>query len=232
MFAFSNYIFRNFVKEKICQIHDAIEYSTKHPYTQLKKEAAESTVEFIKTVCPRAVGYRSPRQLLDLALKKACIDDGLYLEFGVFKGDSIRYLGKNLPDKIIYGFDSFEGLPEAWVNHSEGAFTREGKLPKVPDNVSLCKGYFEDSLPHWASNNTGDIAFLHVDCDLRSATQTIFDTLADQVVPGTVILFDDYFNFPSWEQDGHAVFTSFIEDKGCKVNYLGYAFKELAVQIV
>jgi len=231
MTRYSYYKFRNFVKAKICQVHDAIEYSTKHPFTQLKKEANESTLDYIKATCPRAVGCRSPRQLIDLALQNVSVDGGLYLEFGVFKGHSIRYLGQKLPNKVIHGFDSFEGLPEAWADHAKGAFTREGKLPNVQDNVQLCKGYFDNTLPDWVSTNKGDIAFIHIDCDLKSSTQTIFEFLADRMVPGTVIVFDDYFNFPSWQEDGHAVFNDFIKEKGWKINYLGYAFKELAVQI-
>jgi hypothetical protein len=42
---------------------------------------------------------------------------------------------------------------------------------------------------------------------------------------------DDYFNFPHWEQDGHEVFTQFINKTGHEVKYLGYAFKELAIEI-
>ncbi len=231
MFRYPYYNFRSFVKAKICQVHDAVEYSTKHPYTLLKQEATTSTLNFIKKTCPRATGCRSPRQLIDIALQNVSIEDGLYLEFGVFKGHSIRYLASKLPNKIIYGFDSFEGLPEAWAHHAKGAFTREGKLPKVQDNVRLIKGYFENSIPNWVNANQGNIAFMHIDCDLKSSTQTIFERLADRIVPGTVIVFDDYFNFPSWQEDGHAVFTAFMNEKGWKVNYSAYAFKELAVQI-
>ena len=39
---------------------------------------------------------------------------GHILEFGVGEGRSLRLL-KALTDKTIYGFDSFDGLPEDWV---------------------------------------------------------------------------------------------------------------------
>jgi len=29
-----------------------------------------------------------------------------------------------------------------------------------------------------------------------SSTKTVFDTLADRIVPGTVIVFDEFFNYP------------------------------------
>jgi predicted O-methyltransferase YrrM len=227
----NSFVFRNWVKEKICQVHDAGEYSTNHPYTLLKMEAGASTVEFIKSDCPRAVACRTPRRLMDLAIDRVSLQEGLILEFGVYKGGSIGYMANKLVDKTVYGFDSFEGLPEGWANNDKGAFTVHGVLPKVPKNVRLCKGYFEDTIQDWGEKNKGDIAFLHVDCDLRSSTQTIFEALSDRIVPGTVILFDDYFNFPSWKEDGHAVFQDFIEKKKWNVSYLGYAFKELAVKI-
>ena len=225
------FLFRNWVKEKICQIHDADEYSTNHPFTLLKVEAGESTVDFIKSHCPRAVACRTPRRLMDLVINNISLQEGLILEFGVYKGGSITYLANKYKDKVVHGFDSFEGLPEGWANHDKGAFTVHGILPKVPKNVRLHKGYFEDTIEGWAEKHQGDIALLHVDCDLRSSTQTIFEALSDRIVSGTVILFDDYFNFPSWQEDGHAVFQDFIEKKKWNVTYLGYAFKELAVKI-
>jgi len=228
---FDRYIYRNWVKEKICQIHDAIEYSTNHPFTILKQEASESTVEFIKNNCPKAVSCRSPRKLLDLAVRNICIREGLILEFGVAKGDSLRYLANLCSSSIVHGFDSFEGLPESWVNNEKGSFTQNGVLPKVPKNVQLWKGYFDETLPDWEKINKGEIALLHVDCDLRSSTFTVFEALSDRIVPGTVILFDDYFNFPYWKDDGHAVFMEFAEKKDWNIIYLGYAYKELAIQI-
>lgn len=223
-----NYTFRNFFKERIIQLHGVFEYAKNHPYTILSKEACDSTVEFIKKECPRAVGVRSPRQLMDISLASVSLP-GPYLEFGVFKGESLRYIAKKNPDKAIHGFDSFEGLPESWAHNPKGAFTTHGKLPKVPGNVKIWKGYFEESLPVWCKNHPDPIAFLHVDCDLNSSTKTVLTELASQIKPGTVILFDDYFNFPGWEEDGHAVFTEFLKEYEFAVEYIGYAFKELSV---
>ncbi len=225
-----NYKFRNFVKEKFVQIYAAVEYSMNHPYTILNKMARDSTVEFILNNCPRAVACRSPKQLIDFAMSKVTLD-GIYLEFGVYKGESLRYLAKNNPNRKIHGFDSFEGLPESWAHNPKGTFTTQGKLPKVPSNVQLWRGYFEDSLPEWCKKHDDVVAFLHVDCDLRSSTETVLTALAKNIVPGTVILFDDYFNFPSWEEDGHAVLTEFLKKYDLTAEYIGYAFKELAIII-
>ena len=132
--------------------------------------------------------------------------DGLYLEFGVFTGHTINYCSKALPDKTFHGFDSFEGLPEAWdlvgdVDNQMSSIKVKKKghfaldsLPKVNDNVKLHKGFFDQSLEPWMKDNiTKDskIAWLHMDADLYSSTIYVLEKLNDYIVPGTVIRFDD-----------------------------------------
>ena len=223
-----NYLFRNFVKEKVSQLRDTFAYSTNHPYTILNKMARDSTVEFILQTCPRSVACRTPKRLMDLALSKVSID-GLYLEFGVSAGASLTYIAQKNPDKRIHGFDSFLGLPDAWLHNPEGTFSTGGKPPKMPDNVRLWQGYFQDSLPEWCRHHCDVVAFLHIDCDLRASTETVLCELAAQIVPGTVMLFDDYFNFPAWQEDGHAVLTAFLQEHNRRAEYIGYAYKELAL---
>jgi hypothetical protein len=230
MALFKNFRIRNFVKEKIVQIYATFEYGFNHPYSILNKIARDSTVDFILKNCPRAVACRSPKQLLDIAFSEVTID-GLFLEFGVFKGESLNYIAKKNSNRQVHGFDSFEGLPEAWAHNPKGAFTTKGKMPKVKDHVRLWKGYFEESLPQWCKKHDDIVAFLHIDCDLRSSTETVLTQLAYRIVPGTVILFDDYFNFPSWEDDGHAVLAAFLKENGYRAEYIGYAYKELAIII-
>lgn len=227
----SSYTFRNFIKERVCQIYDTLEYATLHPHSSLKKEAHRSTVDYIRATCPKAIPCRTPQRLLDLALSRVTVD-GYYLEFGVFKGASLRYIAKkNNANARVYGFDSFEGLPEDWVHNVKGAFSVQGKLPRVPSNVTLIKGYYQDTLEAWLELNTQKVAFLHIDCDLYSSTRTVVKALQGRFQKGTVIVFDDYFNFPGWQDDGHKVLTEYLGTESAEVVYLGYAFKELAVQI-
>ena len=48
----------------------------------------------------------------------------------------------------IYGFDSFEGLPDAWIpGFPKGYFDMKGSLPPVAPNVQLIKGWFDETLP-------------------------------------------------------------------------------------
>ncbi len=46
-------------------------------------------------------------------------DDGLWLEFGVHAGGTINRIAK-YTTKTIYGFDSFEGLPQDWSGRIDG----------------------------------------------------------------------------------------------------------------
>jgi hypothetical protein len=61
---------------------------------------------------------------------------GLICEFGVATGKSINYLAKRLKAHKVYGFDSFQGLPETWrANYAAGTF--KTPLPSVRENVEL-----------------------------------------------------------------------------------------------
>lgn len=227
---FSSNRFRNHVKERVYQAYDALDYAVSHPYSALRKLSHESTIKFILENCPQATPCRTPRRLMDLALRRVEVD-GAFLEFGVFKGASVNFLAKRLPHRRIHGFDSFEGLPEAWVHYGEKDFSLGGKLPRVRKNVRLHKGYFESTLPKWLNEHEEKVAFLHIDCDLYSSTRTVLDGLGDRIQPGTVIVFDDYFNFPNWENDGHRALQEFQRETNLRYEVLGFAYKELAILV-
>lgn len=129
--------------------------------------------------------------------------DGDILEFGVFDGKSINRMADLWPDRALYGFDSFEGLPEDWDLGSK-IYRKQTKwamktLPPVRENVSLIKGFFDQTLPQWWEQNRCDIALLHVDCDLYSSTKTVLDTVNDGIRPGTIIRLDDLIDFREFE---------------------------------
>jgi hypothetical protein len=123
---------------------------------------------------------------------------GLNLEFGVYSGNSINCLATAAPELDFYGFDSFTGLPEDWDTGEKQvkkeAFSLDGNLPEVVDNVTLIKGQFEDTIPTFLKNtypNVMPISYMHIDCDLYSSTNTILKLCDSKVVPGTIIRFDE-----------------------------------------
>ena len=122
---------------------------------------------------------------------------GMILEFGVYKGATITHIAKNCPDERVFGFDSFQGLPEEWKGkrYSRHNFDVAGNLPKVPGNVALIPGWFNETVPPFLAQNAGSVSLLHIDCDLYSSTQYVLTALKDRLQPGAVIVFDEFFNY-------------------------------------
>lgn len=166
------------------------------PFALLEQRLSEQLVnQFIED---DAIWFPGIEELQQYALSQVTID-GLFLEFGVWNGDSIRRIAKQVKGPV-HGFDSFRGLPEKWIDgYEEGMFSRDGILPDVPGNVKLHVGWFEDTLSVFVRSHSGPVAFVNIDSDLYSSAATVLHELGDRIVPGTVILFDDYFNFPEWQ---------------------------------
>lgn len=162
--------------------------------------------------------------------------EGLFAEFGVWRGTTINEIAEYVGNHTtVHGFDSFEGLPEDWYGeYRKGTFHMEEGLPQVRENVKLYPGWFDATVPQFASEHPDTpIAFLHVDCDLYSSTKTIFDGLGDRLRPGSVIVFDEYFNYPGWREHEYKAFQELVAARSLKYRYVAYNTREwnTAVQI-
>lgn len=156
--------------------------------------------------------------------------EGLVLEFGVATGWSISQLARLLPQRRIFGFNSFDGLPQAWATMEKGAFAQSP--PQVPGNVELVVGPFAETLPAFVQVHPETVALLHVDCDLYASTATVFEHLADRIGPGAVILFDEYWNYPGWREHEHRAFQEFIGRTGLPYHYVALAPNRQQVCVV
>jgi hypothetical protein len=160
---------------------------------------------------------------------------GMVLEFGVFSGKSINRIASQMPGRRVYGFDSFEGLPETWrPGFGQGAF-RRADLPAVVDNVDLKVGWFDSTLPSFVASNPHEpLALLHVDCDLYSSTKTIFAYLAKRIVPGTIIVFDEYFNYPEWRLHEYKAFQELRLEHAIAYDYIGIvpSHQQVVVRVI
>src|ERR1700679_2199879 len=138
---------RTLVQNVMCHFLEATDFAALHPTRSLRKRAVAQTVRFVTDHMRGALSFYTSRQVLNHAFSETKLD-GLMLEFGVFKGGTIRYIARNFPARTVHGFDSFEGLPSAWqgTGHARGAFHVGGKMPRVPNNVRLHKGFFDDVL--------------------------------------------------------------------------------------
>jgi hypothetical protein len=228
----TNFRFKYFVYRVMCGLYQALDVARIHPVRERALRALTDTVDYIDERLPDAVGFETQKDVTEYALKQVLVK-GHYLEFGVFTGGTIRFMAKRVGGAVIHGFDSFEGLPEDWGGFQLGksAFDVGGKLPKVPVNVKLYRGWFDQSLPPWCDSNSGPIAFMHIDCDLYSSTKTIFDLLGDRLQPGTIILFDEYFNYPNWRNHEFKAFQELVAERRLTYTYLAYARQQVAVRI-
>lgn len=171
--------------------------------------------------------------LLDYSIKNVSID-GLWMEFGVYKGKSIRKIAEQTKDEI-FGFDSFEGLPKDWIlSYKKGNFSLEGCIPEdLPSNVKLVKGSFSETIPAFLEEHDEPVAFLHIDCDLYMSTKTVLTNLQSRIKSGTIILFDEFFNFPQWQQHEYRAFVEFIDETKFSYDFIGFAsaYNSVAVRI-
>jgi hypothetical protein len=87
-------------------------------------------------------------------------------------------------------------------------------------------------LPGFIKENNKPVAFMHIDCDLYSSTMDIFDALAPNICPGTVIFFDEYFNYTEWKENEYKAFQEFCEKYSVKYKYMGICNTQVALKIL
>lgn len=151
---------------------------------------------------------------------------GEVVECGVWRGGASflaaqRLVDRGDRDRTVWMFDSFEGLPpptdidgdraRAWANDPNGptyfdnCSADRGAVEATAGRLGLAArtrivaGWFDQTLPA-AKAEIGDIALLRIDGDWYDSVRVCLDELYDLVVPGGIIVVDDYF---TW--DGCAV---------------------------
>ena len=157
--------------------------------------------------------------------------EGDVAECGVFRGQTILPIGlyteKRKPRAHVFGFDSFEGFNEAIEIDLEigGPTDDQKKLGGLADTslpllqrkverwglksqVTLVKGYFEDSLEKYADRT---FSFVHLDCDMYQSYRTCLEFFYPRISSGGVILLDEYNDLP-WPGCNKAV-DEFLQDK-------------------
>jgi hypothetical protein len=151
-------------------------------------------------------------------LKTAAQIEGDFLEFGVAKGGTTcliaEWLGEAAPQKTLHSFDSFAGFDEAEFDRcmergdvttasvrSEfraDGFSREYVEAKLEafgfDRcVKLYEGFFEQTVPRFLTAHPAlKFAFALIDCDLADSVDLCINAALPRMVPGGVLLFDDY----------------------------------------
>lgn len=148
---------------------------------------------------------------------EAAAPGGLFLEFGVASGRSMRRLRSMIPEEtVIYGFDSFRGLPTRWRSMPAGTFATSYRVA-LP-NVVLVEGMFEHTVQEFAARHRSErVSLMHVDCDLYSSTRDVLSGLGPLIVPGTVMILDELFGYDGWEMEEYRA----VVESGLRLEVLG-----------
>jgi O-methyltransferase len=167
---------------------------------------------------------------------------GDYLEFGVFNGTSLACMHSvveelGLEGVRLFGFDSFEGLPETAGLESDGLwsagqfqldyeYTRKWLTRQGVDwtRVFLVKGWFKDTLTQELVDKYGvkRASVIMIDSDLYSSAQEALSFCAPLVADRAAIFFDDWFPLADKHMGERKAFDEFMaanpelsaEDKG------------------
>jgi Methyltransferase domain len=223
------------VTDMLAAVRDELRVARTIPSTPivLRRRAVDQAVDYIlsdRRFDDVRISLQNP-PTLNAALNEVTLD-GTLAEFGVYKGRSLTQIAKFFPDRIVHGFDSFVGLPDAWGGKDAGAFDIGEKPPELTvSNVEFHVGWFDDTVPAFARQHSGPFAFAHLDADLYSSTKTVFDNLSDWFVAGTVVVFDEYFGFHGWQHHEHKAFHEFLSRTGLSFEAISLGHMNLAVRL-
>lgn len=143
-----------------------------------------------------------------LSVIRDCCDgvsslDGMVAEVGVFRGGSLLLMSASLPDKMVHGFDTFEGFLDgpSREDFCPGGSPDLSGLRDVEfsdvlesvgsrDNVRLHRGRFPGT-SRWLSDDDR-FCLVHFDADLHSVATDFLNVFHHRMVDGGVMIFDDY----------------------------------------
>ena len=143
-------------------------------------------------------------------------------EFGSWNGSNLLLISKILKlynpycNKVVHSFDSFEGLTtfdekDGIAKKSDGSYAGNLEilneiieLYDLKDDIKLHIGLIQDTLPKYLSENpNASFSFIYADTDLYEPTSIICSNLVDYLMPGGLIVFDQW-NDPRWPGEGIA----------------------------
>jgi len=139
-------------------------------------------------------------------------------EIGVFEGGTLNEIAGVCPNRVVVGFDTFEGLPEKDWNggerHSVGEFSCSYERVYLNllhrPNVRLIKGYFPDSFDQTNPDIPTFFSMVHVDVDFGDGILNCLQAVWPRMLPGGIVVVDDY-DWPHTPQVKPAV-SAFLED--------------------
>jgi predicted O-methyltransferase YrrM len=191
--------------------------------------AAQSTARWIHQNADRAPHFLTRMDMLE-GICSGNLIDGSIAEFGVFTGAVTRFIRPRFPDRVYHAFDSFRGVPEQMsLSVSKWAFDQGGVVPKLPKDVTVHAGWFADTLPEYRKAYDEALALIYIDCDLYESVCEVLDGIQDQLRPGSILVFDDWYNFPNWEAHSYRAVNEFVARSGLSLVTIGITTTEHCV---
>ncbi len=181
-------------------------------------------VDLYKEIEPHTlVGHHKSYMIYQYARYAARHLKGDVGQLGVYKGGSAKMIAecfKNTPSHV-YLFDTFEGLP----GDAEGEpglfgdvlFGEVQKLLSPYKNVELRKGFFPDTTKGLENRK---YSFVYLDGDMYQSTKDGLEFFYPRLVPGGIILCDDY-ESPKWSGVKKAV-QEFSDANNVEVIHTAY----------
>lgn len=187
--------------------YDRLAGRSSRPYGRKHAHVVDSVAALLPDLAPGVRLFGVAPALLGWAVAEAR-QPGLVLEFGVRRGTSLAAIAAGARQEV-HGFDSFEGLPEAWSGAPRGVLSTGREMPAVGDGIRLHPGWFEETLPAFLAAHPGPARFVNIDCDIYSSARTVLTALAERIGPGTVLVFDEFIGNRSWRDDEYRAFHEY-----------------------
>lgn len=141
--------------------------------------------------------FKNKEPMIKWCCQKNNSKDELAIEFGVYSGYSISLIRKYYSGPV-YGFDSFEGLPEFWRDGFDKGHFKTRTIPQI-NGVELVIGLFKDTLENFLQNKQPKIKLIHFDADLYSSTIHCLNEVTNYLSDDCIFIFDEFHNYPGWE---------------------------------
>ena len=153
-----------------------------------------------------------------------------FYEFGVWRGESFKYLINTF--KKGFGFDTFSGLPEDWHDEKKGTYSSFGVIPKI-EGGEFIVGKFEDTLPNFFSKEKPKASLINFDADLYSSTLCALNYSKKVIDEKTILIFDEFIMNDKWEQDEYKALNEFCDNLSYSYEVLAVSFftKQVAVKL-
>lgn len=124
---------------------------------------------------------------------KNCHLPGVMAELGVYRGGSAKVIAEACPEKTLYLYDTFTGIPSDDEDkrgiHRAGDFATS--LRAVQSLLRGCRVRFRVGVfPHTAANVC--YSFVHIDGDTYQTTRDAIAFFWPRLVDGGCLIFDDY----------------------------------------